>query len=58
MDRDEVPNPYKDLRSLLDCTRQLSPEEVAELHLEQGFVERARAIYQDLVRRAPRTRSW
>lgn len=46
-------NPYEDLSSLLDSTRQLSPEEVAELHLEQGFIERARAIYQDLVRQSP-----
>lgn len=51
-------NPYADLRSLLDVTRQLSPEEMAELHLEQGFVDRALRIYDELVRREPANASY
>lgn len=57
-------NPYAELSALLDTTRQLDPEEMAELHLEQGFVDRALAIYEDLVRQHPdrfhyrRRRDW
>lgn len=46
-------NPYADLRSLLDSTRQITPEELAELHLEQGFVDRALRIYEELARAHP-----
>lgn len=59
-----VSNPYADLSSLLDQTRQLSPEEQAELLLEQGFPERALHVYEELLARAPgdpsltRKRDW
>ena len=42
------PNPYAHLSALLDTTRPLSPEELAELQLEQGYVERALAAYEQL----------
>jgi hypothetical protein len=48
-----VANPYADLRALLDTTRKLDPEEEAELHLEQGFVDRALHIYEWLTEREP-----
>jgi hypothetical protein len=57
-------NPYADLRALLDSTRRLDPEEVAELHLEQGYADRALAIYESLLAREPanpayrRRRDW
>lgn len=57
-------NPYGKLRSLLDTTRQLDPEEMAELQLEQGYIERAAAIYERLAREHPanenyrRRREW
>lgn len=46
-------NPYRDLRALLDVTRPLAPEEMAELQLEQGYVERALRIYDELAARDP-----
>jgi hypothetical protein len=48
-----VRNPYADLRALLDATRQLDPEEMAELQLEQGYIDRALAIYEELVHKEP-----
>lgn len=57
-------NPYADLRALVDCTRELDPEEVAELQLEQGYADRALAIYEGLLAKAPdnvhyrRRRDW
>lgn len=59
-----VRNPYPDLTALLDSTRQLSSEEQAELLLEQGYVERALRIYQELLESSPgdvhltRRRDW
>lgn len=54
----KVANPYADLRALLDATRQLTPEEMAELHLEQGYVDRALRIYDELTRREPGNASY
>jgi hypothetical protein len=57
-------NPYADLRALLDSTRRLDPEEVAELQLEQGYADRALAIYEALLASEPsnagyrRRRDW
>lgn len=48
-------NPYAQLASLLDTTRALDPEEMAELHLEQGYVDRALEIYERLATENPRT---
>lgn len=53
-----VRNPYADLRALLDVTRQLTPEEMAELQLEQGYVDRALSIYDELTRRDPHNTSY
>jgi hypothetical protein len=53
-----VANPYADLRALLDATRQLTPEEMAELQLEQGYVDRALRIYDELTRREPSNASY
>lgn len=53
-----VANPYADLRALLDATRQLTPEEMAELHLEQGYVDRALRIYDELTAREPSNASY
>lgn len=54
----QVRNPYSDLKSLLDVTRQLDPEEMAELHLEQGFIDRALAIYEELLAKDPHNASY
>lgn len=54
----KVANPYADLRALLDATRQLTPEEMAELQLEQGYVDRALRIYDELTRREPGNASY
>lgn len=57
-------NPYAELRALLDTTRELDPEEVAELQLEQGYPERALAVYEGLLAAEPanaayrRRRDW
>jgi hypothetical protein len=51
-------HPYAELRALLDTTRQLTPEEMAELHLEQGFVDRALRIYDELAAREPANPSY
>lgn len=51
-------NPYRDLRALLDVTRPLAPEEMAELQLEQGYVERALRIYDELAARDPANASY
>ncbi len=51
-------NPYLHLRSLLDTTRHLDAEEMAELQLEQGYVERAAAIYDRLAREQPGNRRY
>jgi thioredoxin-like negative regulator of GroEL len=45
-------------RSLLDTTRELAPEEMAELQLEQGYVERALAIYDELVQQHPKNAAY
>ena len=42
-------NPYADLGALLDTTRKLSDEEMAELQLELGYVRRALLIYERLL---------
>ncbi|MEZ4338345.1 MAG: hypothetical protein R3B82_17120 [Sandaracinaceae bacterium] len=47
-------NPYASLAALLDATRQLSPEELAELQLELGYVERALTIYEKLLLEDPK----
>lgn len=44
---------HADRRALLDSTRQITPEELAELQLEQGYVERALRIYEELARQHP-----
>jgi len=46
-------SPYADLGALLDTTRELTPEEMAELQLEQGFVEAALHIFEALLREDP-----
>ncbi|MGE0790812.1 MAG: hypothetical protein AB7S26_34375 [Sandaracinaceae bacterium] len=46
-------NPYARIGSLLDATRALDPEEMAELHIEQGLPDRAAAIYERLCRESP-----
>lgn len=57
-------NPYAELRALVDTTRRLDPVEVAELQLEQGYVERALRIYDELHANDPsnaefaRRRAW
>ncbi len=47
-------NPYVGLRALLDATRELSLEELAELQLELGYVDRALAIYERLLLAEPK----
>ena len=47
-------NPYADLSALLDTTRKLADEEMAELQLELGYTERALFIYERLLRSEPR----
>lgn len=47
-------NPYADLPALLDATRKLSDEEMAELQLELGYTERSLLIYEQLLRGEPR----
>ncbi len=49
-----LPGPRDDRRVVLDTTRELSPEEMAELQLEQGYLDRALEIYEALLRRDPR----
>lgn len=44
--------------ALVDTTRQLTPEEMAELHLEQGYVDRALRIYEELSAREPANSSY
>lgn len=44
---------YSQLRASPEITRRITPEELAELHLEQGYVERALHIYEELVEREP-----
>ncbi len=39
-------------------TRQLTEEEIAELQLEQGYVDRALQIYEELARRDPSNASY
>ena len=51
-------NPYAELRALLDTTRQLAPEEMAELQLEQGHVDQARRIYEELSAKDPSNRTY
>lgn len=46
-------DPHAEPGSLLDVTRRLTPEEMAELQLEQGYVDRALHIYEELVAREP-----
>ncbi len=53
-----VANPYAELAALLDTTRQLTPEEMAELQLEQGYVDRALRIYEELSAREPANASY
>jgi thioredoxin-like negative regulator of GroEL len=48
-----ISNPPAQLRALLDTTRKLDPEEMAELQLEQGYIERALAIYDELAAKEP-----
>lgn len=47
-------NPYAGLRALLEATRELSLEELAELQLELGYVDRALAIYERLLLAEPK----
>jgi len=49
----DMRSPYADLGALLDSTRELTPEEMAELQLEQGFVEAALSIYEALLLEEP-----
>lgn len=49
----DLRSPYADLGALLDTTRELTPEEMAELQLEQGFVEAALTIFEGLLREDP-----
>ena len=53
-----VANPYAELSALLDTTRELTPEEMAELQLEQGYVDRALRIYDQLTAREPANASY
>ncbi|MCB9594231.1 MAG: hypothetical protein H6719_15975 [Sandaracinaceae bacterium] len=46
-------NIYANLQALLDTTRPLNQEEMAELQLELGYVDRALAIYEELLRADP-----
>ncbi len=50
-------NPYASLGALLETTRELSPEELAELQLELGYVDRALAIYERLLLADPKNAS-
>jgi hypothetical protein len=50
--------PVDFLPGLLDTTRQLTPEEMAELHLEQGYVDRALRIYEELSAQEPANTSY
>lgn len=43
----------RDLRALLEVTRPITPEEMAELQLEQGYADRALSIYDELAEREP-----
>jgi len=43
----------RDLRALLEVTRPITPEEMAELQLEQGYADRALSIYDELAERDP-----
>lgn len=43
----------RDLRALLEITRPITPEELAELQLEQGYADRALSIYDELAEREP-----
>jgi hypothetical protein len=47
-----------DLRALLEVTRPITPEEMAELQLEQGYVDRALSIYDELTEREPGNASY
>lgn len=47
-----------ELRALLDVTRRLAPEEIAELQLEQGYFDHALRIYDELARRDPSNASY
>ena len=54
MQRRLNPNPYASLQALLDTTRELDPQEMAELQLELGYVERALAIFEQLLLDEPK----
>ena len=54
MHRRRKANPYASLQALLDTTRELDPQEMAELQLELGYVERALRIYEELLLSDPR----
>jgi hypothetical protein len=43
----------RDLRALLEVTRPITLEEMAELQLEQGYADRALSIYDELAEREP-----
>ncbi len=47
-------NLYADLSALLDATRKLTDEEMAELQLELGYTDRALLIYERLLRAEPK----
>ena len=47
-------NPYADLSALLETTRKLTDEEMAELQLELGYARRALLIYERLLLADPR----